>query len=127
MRHRKDNEIEHVNGLVDAVRDRYIAEGDLEARYWSNLLYPLTDVRGACFIAIFLFQAGQIDTGDIVAYVGIVILFQFPGVCLAVFTLPRIALGYASASRILSIINAETDLDQNEAGYAHSLKGEITI
>src|SRR5690606_40901074 len=50
--------------------------------------------------------------------------FGFP-VFTTLFSLPRIALGYASAGRILKIINAETDLSQNEAGYSAPIKGEV--
>ncbi|HLV35515.1 MAG TPA: ABC transporter ATP-binding protein, partial [Spirillospora sp.] len=110
---------------VDAVRDRFIQQGELEARYWSNLLYPLTIFAGLGH-AMLLYQRGEVATGDIVAYTGILFLFQFP-VFASLFTLPRIALGYASAARILNIITAETDLDQNEAGYNQPIKGEITF
>ena len=37
------------------------------------------------------------------------------------------ALGYASAGRILSIINIETDLDQNSKGYAGELHGDVVF
>ncbi len=121
----EDQEIEHVAGLVDAVRDRFIEQGELEARYWSNLLYPLTIFAGL-FHALYVFGLGWIDTGDIVAYMGILFLFQFP-VFASLFTLPRIALGYASAARILSVINTETALDQNAAGNDAPIKGEITF
>ena len=40
-------------------------------------------------------------------------------------SLSRIALGYASAQRILSIINNETDLDHNPNGYSQPLRGSI--
>ena len=121
----EEQEIEHVNRLVDAARDRFIEQGRLEARYWSNLLYPLTIFAGLLH-AMLLFQQGQLDTGDIVAYVGILFLCQF-SVFSSLFTLPRIALGYASAARILKIITSEDNLDQNEAGYTQPIKGEIAF
>jgi ATP-binding cassette subfamily B protein len=121
----EQQEIAHVNSLVDTARDRFIEQGRLEARYWSNLLYPLTIFVGL-FHAMLLYQQGQLDTGDIVAYVGTLFLCQF-SVFSSLFTLPRIALGYASAGRILKIITAENNLDQNEAGYNQPIKGEITF
>jgi ATP-binding cassette subfamily B protein len=117
------HEIEYVGELMDEFRDRFVKQGEIEARYWSNLLMPLT-IFGALFHALILAQQGLIQTGDIVAYIGIVSLFQFP-VFASLFTLPRIALGYASAARILNVINTETELDQNEAGYDQPAKGEI--
>ena len=121
----ENQEVDYVNGLVDRVRDHFIEQGEVEARYWSNLLYPLTLFAGL-LLAITLYQRGELDIGDIVAYTGILFLFQFP-VFASLNILPRIALGYASAGRILNIINAETDIDQNETGYNQTLKGEITF
>ncbi|MBZ0300892.1 MAG: ABC transporter ATP-binding protein/permease, partial [Anaerolineae bacterium] len=118
-------EIERVDVLVDAARDRFIEQGRLEARYWSNLLYPLTLFAGLLH-AMLLHQQGLIDTGDIVAYIGTLFLFQFP-VFASLGVLPRIALGYASAARILTIMTAENNLDQNEAGYHEPSRGRITF
>jgi ATP-binding cassette subfamily B protein len=121
----EDAEMQRFNELVEEVRDRFIQQGAIEARYLSNLTFPLCVVAG--FIhAILLFQQGVINTGDIVAFISLLYLFTFP-VFSSMFSLPRIALGYASAGRILSIITAETDLSQNESGHTAPIKGEITF
>ncbi len=120
---REDAEVGQVNSLVVAFRDRFIAQGEMEARYLSNLLFPLTLFAGVFHSAI-LFRAGEITTGDIVAYVMILLFFQFP-VFMSLFTLPRIALGHAAAGRILELITARTDMDQNEGGYSGDLQGDI--
>ncbi len=120
---REDAEVEQVNSLVVAFRDRFIDQGEMEARYLSNLLFPLTLFAGVFHSAI-LFRAGEITTGDIVAYVMILLFFQFP-VFMSLFTLPRIALGHAAAGRILELITARTDMDQNEGGYSGDLQGDI--
>jgi ATP-binding cassette subfamily B protein len=121
----EEQEIAYVSSLVDAARDRFIEQGRLEARYWSNLLYPLTIFAGLLH-AMVLYGQGEVGTGDIVAYVGILFLCQF-SVFSSLFTLPRIALGYASASRILKIITSEDNLDQNAAGYNQPIRGEIVF
>jgi ATP-binding cassette subfamily B protein len=116
-------EIGYFNTLVNQVRDQFIRQGRVEARYFSNLLFPLAIVVG--FIqSVLLFQAGAIDSGDIVTFMWLVGLFGFP-VFTSLTALSRIALGYASAGRILDIINMETDLDRNQAGYQERIKGEI--
>ena len=99
---REDAEIRQVNSLVNSYRDRYIAQGELEARYVSNLLFPLTLFAGLLH-SVLLYRAGEINTGDIVAYVAILLFFQFP-VFTSLLTLPRIALGHAAAGRILELI-----------------------
>lgn len=120
---REDAEIGQVNSLITSFRDRFIAQGELEARYLSNLLFPLTIFAGTLHAAI-LFRAGEISTGDIVSYVMILLFFQFP-VFTSLFTLPRVALGHAAAGRILELITARSDMDQNESGYNAGLQGDI--
>lgn len=120
---REQAEIRHINGLITGFRKRYIDQGELEARYLSNLLFPLTLFAGILH-AVILFRAGEINTGDIVAYVAILLFFQFP-VFTSLFTLPRIALGHAAAGRILELITTRTAMDQNEAGFSSPLIGEI--
>ena len=120
---REDAEIRQVNGLVNSYRDRYIAQGELEARYVSNLLFPLTLFAGLLH-SVLLYRAGEINTGDIVAYVAILLFFQFP-VFTSLLTLPRIALGHAAAGRILELITTRNDMGQNESGYRDRLRGEI--
>jgi ATP-binding cassette subfamily B protein len=58
--------------------------------------------------------------------VGLLNLFGFP-VFTSLFSLSRIALGYAGAGRILEIIVAETHLDRNETGHAAPIRGDITL
>lgn len=118
-------EMERFNHLAETVRDRFVDQGRIEARYLANLTFPLCLLAG--FIhAVILFDQGVINTGDIAAFITLLYLFQFP-VFASMFTLPRIALGYASAGRILSIITAETDLDQNQAGHSAPIQGAVTF
>ncbi len=119
----EDQEVKKFDELADQVRDRFIQQGELEARYLANLTFPLA-IAAALVHAIYLFQLGLINTGDIVSFVSLLYLFGFP-VFSTLFALPRIALGYASAGRILSIINVETDLSQNERGHSARITGEI--
>jgi ATP-binding cassette, subfamily B, bacterial len=119
----EEQEVGYFRTLADRVRDQFVKQGRVEARYLANLMLPLTMVL-ALVQCISLYQAGEILIGDIVAYSGLIGLFGFP-VFSSLNSLSRIALGVASAERILSIINAETDLDQNDQGYDQPMKGEI--
>lgn len=122
---REQTEITHFNGLTDEVRDYFVQQGNIEARYIPFLLFGLSIVGGFVH-AIYLYQLGAIDAGKIVAFMGLVSLFQFP-VFTSLRSLSQVALGYASAQRILSIITTETDLDQNTGGLATPIKGEVTF
>lgn len=116
-------EIAYFNSLADEVRDRFIQQGEVEARYLSNLLFPLAIVLGFGH-AILLYQAGTINIGNIVNFMGQIMLFGFP-VFTSLNSLSRLALGYASADRILNIIVEQTDLDQNQTGYDRPMAGSI--
>lgn len=118
-------EVERFNARVDDVKERFIQQGSVEARYLSNLLLPLAIVASLIH-SVILYEQGAITIGDIIAYNGLISLFGFP-VFTSLNSLARLALGYASAARILSIINTETDLDRNEKGYAEPIKGAITF
>src|SRR5690606_16869900 len=71
-----------------------------------------------------LFQAGAINLGDVVSYVGLVSLFSFP-VFISLFSYSQVSSGVSSARRILELIRTETDLDRNVAGYDGKMAGNI--
>lgn len=111
--------------LASRVRDFFILQGAIEARYASFLLLGLS--IGLGFIqASLLYYAGEINAGQVVAYMGQIGLFGFPTFS-SLFSLSRVASGFASARRILQVINAETQLDQNPRGYKEPVKGSIVF
>lgn len=112
-------------GLVDRVRMWFVRQGDVEARYAAILLMGLATVGGFLH-AVMLFRSGTIGIGDLVAFMGQIGLFGFP-VFTSIFSYSRVASGYASAQRILNIINIQTDLDQNEAGHDAPMQGKIAF
>ncbi|MGJ3238305.1 MAG: ABC transporter ATP-binding protein [Anaerolineae bacterium] len=121
----ENNEASYFQKLVNTVRDYYIEQGEIEARYLSTLLWGLAFV-GALLHAMILYNAGAIEIGDVVAFVGQIYMFGFP-VFTSLFSLSRIASGYAGAKRILEIIVSETNMDQNDTGYAEAVQGEIVF
>jgi ATP-binding cassette subfamily B protein len=122
---KEEDEIVSFNERVEAVRSYFIQQGNIEARYLPYLLYGLSNVGGLIH-AVILYNAGIINTGTIIAYMGMLFLFQFP-VFSSLGSLSQVSLGYAGAKRILEIINTETDLDQNENGYKAPMKGAVTF
>ncbi len=109
--------------LSDNVRTHLVAQGDIEARYLPMLLLGLVIAIGFMH-SVSLFQQGLIDIGIVVAYNGQLMLYGFP-VFSSLGSFSQVSSGYASARRILDIINTETELDQNTAGYAGDIKGAI--
>ena len=119
----EQNEMRAFNGLADLVRDRFIDQGEFEARYLSVLLFGLTIV-GALFHSAALYSSGAIREGDVIAFLGLISLFQFP-VFISLFTSSRLASGYASAARILEVLVTSNKLDQNMDGYRGDIGGRI--
>ena len=118
-------EINQFNSLADAVRNHFIAQGKIEARYLSYLLLGLAIVFGFMH-SVYLYQLGEITIGDIAGFITMLVLFSFP-VFTSLTSLSRLALGYASAGRILSILNAETSLDRDRETNREPMQGEITF
>jgi ATP-binding cassette subfamily B protein len=105
------------------VRDAFVRQGDLEGRYIAMALLGSAYAFGL-FQAMLLSRAGLINTGDVVAYFGLLMLLGFP-TFVSTFAYSQISLGMSSARRILELIQRENNLDQNAEGYAGVMKGEV--
>ena len=106
-----------------SVRDSFVRQGDIEGRYISMLLLGSAYAFGLLH-ALLLFRSGALDTGDVVAYFGLLRLLEFP-TFVSTFAYSQISSGLSSARRILDLINRETNLDQNVQGYADTMIGEV--
>jgi ATP-binding cassette subfamily B protein len=73
---------------------------------------------------MYLFRLGLLDTGGVVAYIGLLRMLEFPTYTSS-FAYTQIASGISGARRILELINQETDLDQNASGRTTAIRGEI--
>ncbi len=105
------------------VRDAFVRQGDIEARFLPNLLMGLAYAFGL-FHALVLFRMGLLNVGAVVAYFGLLRMLEFPTYSSA-FAYTQISLGLSGARRILELMNHETDLDQNAAGVNAPMRGEI--
>jgi ATP-binding cassette subfamily B protein len=105
------------------VREAFVQQGDLEARYIANLLLGLAYAAGLVH-ALLLFRAGIIDIGAVIAYFGILRLLEFPTFT-STWAYSQVSLGLSSARRILDLINSETQLDQNASGRTEAMRGEV--
>lgn len=110
---------------VSAWRDAFVRQGDIEAFFIPLLLLGLVQASGLLH-SLLLFLAGTIDVGDVVAYNGLLLLFGFPTFA-AQWAYSRVATGVASARRILELIKAETELDQNVVGYEGTVDGAVVF
>ena len=119
----EDAEIERFVTNASRVRAAFVRQGDLEARFLPMLLLGITYAAGL-FHSLLLYRAGEISVGGVVAYFGLLRLLEFPTFA-STFAYSQISLGLSSARRILELINRESDLDQNAAGFDGQVKGEV--
>ncbi len=104
-------------------RDLFVQEGKIRARYLPLLLFGIA-FGLALGHALFLYRGGQISLGDVVAYMGLFSVLNFP-TFISLFSFALVQLGLASAERILALIKAETEMDENVEGHAAQLQGDI--
>jgi ATP-binding cassette subfamily B protein len=104
-------------------RNAFVRQGDVEARFLPLLLMGLANGL-ALFQSLLLYDAGLLDVGDVVAYMGLIQLFGFP-VFVSLFAYSQVSLGMAGSRRILELIDRETELDHNPGGSSNPMRGEI--
>ena len=119
------NEVGRFETNAREYRDATVAQGWEEAKFLPLLLLGITEVIGFVH-AIILLRAGQLQVGDVVAYMGLLSLFKFP-TNITLMDYSQVSLGLAGARRILELINKETDLDENPNGYAEIITGRVTF
>jgi ATP-binding cassette subfamily B protein len=121
----EEREASRFRRAVDGWRAAYVTQGDIEARFIPLLLLGLVQAAGLLH-SLLLFRAGYIDLGDVVAFNGLLLLFGFPTFA-AQWAYSRVASGSASAQRILELINAQTEVDQNVRGYDDPIRGTVAF
>ena len=104
-------------------RDYFVRQGVLQARYLPMLMFALA-WAGGFLHALLLWRAGSLTLGQVVTFMGLMGLFRFVSF-ISIFSFNLVQLGMAGAGRILTLINTETELDQNLAGISKRIEGEV--
>jgi ATP-binding cassette subfamily B protein len=116
-------EVERFVTNARRVRNAFVRQGDIEARFPPTLFLGLAYAVGLIH-AMLLFRAGLLNVGGVVAYFGILQMLDFPTFASS-FAYTQISLGVSGARRILELMNRESHLDQNASGYAAPIRGSI--
>lgn len=118
-------EVERFGSFAVNSRNAFVRQGDVEARFLPLLLMGVAEAA-ALLQSLLLFQRGVLDVGQVVGFFGMIQLFGFP-TFVSLYAYSQVALGMASARRILELITRETELDRNPGGLARPMRGEITF
>jgi ATP-binding cassette, subfamily B, bacterial len=108
-----------------AYRDAFVRSGAVQARYIPLLLYGLT-IGLAFGHALWLVFQGQLSVGQAITYMTLIETLRSPTM-FSLTTFAGVQLGLASARRLLSLINAKTELDENSGGYSAPIRGEVVF
>jgi ATP-binding cassette subfamily B protein len=106
-------------------RDYSVRQGEIQALYLPMLAFTVA-WAGAFLHSLSLWRGGTISLGGVVAFMGLMGSLRFP-TFISIFSFDLVQLGIASAGRILKLIVAETELDENEAGTAEPVRGEVAF
>ncbi|MFQ5813401.1 MAG: ABC transporter ATP-binding protein [Anaerolineae bacterium] len=106
-------------------RDYFVKQGEIQARYLPMLMFSLA-WAGGFLHALLLWRGGAISLGEVIAFMGLLGTLRFP-TFISLFSFDLVQLGIASARRILDLINTETELDENPAGVAQPIRGEVVF
>ena len=106
-------------------RDLFVEQGDIQARYLPMLVFSVA-WGGALFHGLWLWRAGSVSLGQVVAFMGLMGALRFP-TFISIFSFNLVQLGVAAARRILDMINAKTELDENAGGLAKTTEGRVAF
>ena len=112
-------------GSARRVRDLFVKQGEIEARYLPLLLLGIA-LSGAFAHGVWLVSRGTLSIGELVAYMGLMGVLRFPAF-ISIFTFSLVQMGIAGAQRILDLMKEETELDENKSGHTGVVKGEIVF
>jgi ATP-binding cassette subfamily B protein len=106
-------------------RNAAVKQGIIQARYLPPLILALATAGALCH-GLYLVSKDQLTAGQLVTYLGLIQLLRFP-TFISIFTFSLVQLGVVSSQRILALITEETELDENAAGVAAPMRGELVF
>lgn len=121
-------EISEYNKYYNAAKEYtkyYIKQGEIQAKYIPILIISII-ISLALTHAIFLYILGIMTIGDIVGYLGLIILLRFP-TFISAFVFAIIRLAVSAADRLLETMNQQTKIDENIKGKRREIEGKITF
>jgi len=121
----ESTEVERFTTNAGRYRDRFVEQGRIQARYLPILILGVATAGGFAH-GLYLLTLERISIGDLVAFVGLMGTLRFPAF-ISIFTFSLVQLGVAGAERILQLIDARTELDENRGGHEARVKGAIAF
>jgi ATP-binding cassette, subfamily B, bacterial len=106
-------------------RDFYVKSGQIQGRYLPTLLLGVA-LALAFLHGLFLLSQQQISLGGLITFMALMVNLRFV-TTISLWSFSLVQLGIAGSSRILGLMQEETDLDENDSGYHQEMRGEIVF
>ncbi|MBN2531630.1 MAG: ABC transporter ATP-binding protein [Spirochaetales bacterium] len=122
---RESYEWKKFTGDAGIFRDYFIKQGIIQAKYWPMLVFAV--FWGLAILhGFWLWETGVIDIGKVIGFIGLFGAFRF-STFISIFSFNMVQLGMASAGRILSLITARSEIDENPQGVVRAITGKVTF
>ncbi len=118
-------EIRKFSTRAGRYRDYYVENGKIQGRYLPTLMLGIA-LALAFLHGLFLVSNHQLSIGSLIAFMGLMSNLRFV-TFMSTWSFSLVQLGIAGATRILSLMKEETELDENENGYAAHMRGDIVF
>lgn len=106
-------------------RDLFVQQGRIQAAYIPLLMLSVTLTLGLAQ-SLYLLANDALSIGQVIAFMSYLAMLRFP-TFVSIFAFALVRLGTAGAERILAILNAETEIDENRAGIEQRIEGEVVF
>lgn len=106
-------------------RDAFIKQGRVQAKYFPFLVLALTITLGLTHGIILNFTIG-FYIGYIIGYTALLRQLGFP-TQISIFVFATVRVAITSAQRLITLMNRETEIDENIKGTAKSINGGINF
>ena len=104
-------------------RDLFVKQGKIQALYLPLLMFSFTLALGLAH-SLYLFTNDALSIGQVITFMGLLGMLRFP-TFVSIFAFSLVKLGTAGSERILAILNAETEIDENRAGIERPIDGDV--
>ena len=118
-------EFHRFHAKANDYRKLFVEQGKIQALYLPLLMFSFALALGLAH-SVYLYANGVLTIGEVIAFMGLLGILRFP-TFVSIFAFSMVRLGVAGSERILAILNAETEIDENRAGIERRIEGAVAF
>ncbi len=121
----EEQEFHRFRAKANDYRKLFVEQGKIQALYLPLLMFSFALALGLAH-SVYLYANGVLTIGEVIAFMGLLGILRFP-TFVSIFAFSMVRLGVAGSERILAILNAETEIDENRAGIEKRIEGAVAF